>query len=96
VADACVDYPLPPNEEKTEILRVVVRESLSLDMIDRLVADICGVTEMLMNTDAVDLAAFQPGLAPSIEKQHANKGLRKEHKHKAQRPTTDGVYRTVC
>jgi glutamate decarboxylase len=94
VADSCTDYPLPPNEEKTEILRVVVRESLSLDMIDRLVTDICGVTEMLIKTDAVDLAAFQP--SPSIEKQHANKGLRKEHKHKAQRPAGDGVYRTVC
>ncbi|KAB2099867.1 Glutamate decarboxylase [Alternaria gaisen] len=90
------NYPLPPGEEKTEILRVVVRESLSLDMIDRLVTDICGVTEMLMKTDAVDLSAFQPGASPSIEKQHANKGLQREHKHKAQRPSSDGVYRTVC
>lgn len=90
------DYPLPPKEEKTEILRVVVRESLSIDMIDRLVTDICGVTEMLMKTDAIDLAAFQPGANPSVEKQHASKGLRKEHKHKAQRPTKHGVYRTVC
>jgi glutamate decarboxylase len=96
MADLCTDYPLPPNEEKTEILRVVVRETLSLDLIDRLITDICGVTEMLMKTDAVDLAAFQPGVSPSIEKQHANKGLRHEHKHKAQRPTADGVYRTVC
>jgi glutamate decarboxylase len=47
VANKCVDYPLPPNEEKTEILRVVVRESLSLDMIDRLVADIIQVMEQL-------------------------------------------------
>jgi glutamate decarboxylase len=86
---------LPPNEEKTEILRVVVRESLSLDMIDRLITDIIGVTELLIKTDAVDLAAFQPGVA-SIEKTHASKGLKKEHKHKAQRPTADGVYRTVC
>ncbi|CAG5155544.1 uncharacterized protein ALTATR162_LOCUS3714 [Alternaria atra] len=90
------NYPLPPSEEKTEILRVVVRESLSLDMIDRLVTDICGVTEMLMKTDSVDLAAFQPGASPSIEKQHANKGLKKEHKHKAQNPSSNGVYRTVC
>ncbi|KAI9872816.1 MAG: hypothetical protein M1823_008076, partial [Watsoniomyces obsoletus] len=81
-------------EEKTEILRVVVRESLSLDMIDRLVTDICGVTEMLMKTDAVDLAAFQPGTSPSIEKKHANKGLSKAHKHKAQNPSSNGVYRT--
>jgi glutamate decarboxylase len=78
------DYPLPPNEDKTEILRVVVRESLSLDMIDRLVTDIC----------AVNLAAFQP--SSSVEKTHANKGLKKEHKHKAERPMSEGVHRTVC
>lgn len=64
-------------------------------MIDRLVTDICSVTELLMKTDAVDLAAFQPGAA-STEKTHANKGLKKEHKHKARHPTSDGVYRTVC
>lgn len=73
---------------------MVVRESLSLDMIDRLVTDICSVTELLIKTDSADLAAFQP--SASVEKTHANKGLKKEHKHKAQRPTSDGVYRTVC
>lgn len=74
----------------------MVRESLSLDMIDRLVTDICATTELLMRTDAVDLAAFQPGTSASTEKMHASKGLKKEHKHKAQRPTSDGVYRAVC
>ncbi|KAH7090332.1 pyridoxal phosphate-dependent transferase [Paraphoma chrysanthemicola] len=88
------NYPLPPNTDKTEILRVVVRESLSLDMIDRLITDICSVTEQLMNTDAVDLAAFQPSV--STEKEHANKGLQSKHKHKARRPMSDGVHRTVC
>jgi glutamate decarboxylase len=38
------NYPLPPNEEKTEISRVVVRESMSLDLLDRLVSDIISVT----------------------------------------------------
>lgn len=47
MANMRVDYPLPPNEEKTEILRVVVRESLSLDMIDRLVTDIIQIMEQL-------------------------------------------------
>ena len=75
---------------------MVVRESLSLDMIDRLVTDICAVTELSMKTDAVDLAAFQPGPSASVEKTHASKGLKHEHKHKAQRPTSDGVYRAVC
>lgn len=89
------DYPLPPGEEKTEILRVVVRESLSLDMIDRLITDIIEVTELLMKTDTADLAAFQPTGA-SVEKNFASKGLQQKHKHKAERPTKDGVYRSVC
>ncbi|KAF2131139.1 glutamate decarboxylase [Dothidotthia symphoricarpi CBS 119687] len=89
------NYPLPPNEEKTEILRVVVRESLSLDMIDRLVTDICAITETLMNTDAVDLAAWQPS-SSSVEKKHGSQGLTSQHKHKAKRPMSEGVHRTVC
>lgn len=65
-------------------------------MIDRLVTDIIAVTETLINTDAVDLAAFQPSAAPSIEKQHASTGLPKHQKHKAKHPTHKGVYRAVC
>lgn len=34
------NYPLPPNCEDTEILRVVVRESLSGDLARKLIADI--------------------------------------------------------
>lgn len=62
----CADYPLPPNEEKTEILRVVVRESLSIDMIDRLITDICSITENLMQSDQFDVAAWQPA-SQSVE-----------------------------
>ncbi|KAF2873081.1 pyridoxal phosphate-dependent transferase [Massariosphaeria phaeospora] len=89
------NYPLPPNEEKTEILRVVVRESLSLDMIDRLLAAICSVTETLMKSDVFDLAAWEPSL-PSIEKQHASAGLQGKDKHKGKRPMHHGVHRSVC
>jgi len=89
------NYPLPPNEEKTEILRVVVRESLSLDMIHRLIFDICDVTEMLMKSDEFDLAALQPS-GQSVEKSHASKGLKAEHKHKAKHPPLHRVYRSVC
>ncbi|KAJ4297851.1 glutamate decarboxylase gad1 [Kalmusia sp. IMI 367209] len=87
-------YPLPPNEEKTQILRVVVRETLSLDMIDRLVTDICNVTESMMKTDAVDLAAWQP--TQSAEKQQSSPGLPSHEKHKARRPMHEGVHRSVC
>lgn len=89
------NYPLPPKEDKTEILRVVVRESMSLDLLDRLITDIIAVTEQLMNSDPMDLSAFQSG-ATSIEKQHQSKGFDHANKHKAQRPMSKGVHRTVC
>jgi glutamate decarboxylase len=92
------DYPLPPNEEKTEILRVVVRESMSLDLLDRLIADICSVTETLMSSDKIDLQAWQPDVlsSRSIEKVHASLGHTAQHKHKAKRPMEEGVHRAVC
>ena len=86
------NYPLPPKEEKTEILRVVVRESMSPDLLDRLITDIIAVTEQLMDADPMDLSAFQPG-ATSIEKQHQSKGVKHANKHKAQPPMSN---RTVC
>lgn len=67
------DYPLPPSEEKTEILRVVVRESLSLDMIDRLVTDIGHVMEQLMVSTVVDLV---PRLHTDVSAVHRRNGSR--------------------
>ena len=90
------DYPLPPNEEKIEILRVVVRESMSRDLLDRLITDIFQVTETLMETDATDLQAYQPSAPTSIEKKVASKGHDHKNKHKASRPMSEGVHRSVC
>lgn len=42
------NYPLPPGEDKTEILRIVVRESMSMDLLDRLIADLCQITQNLI------------------------------------------------
>lgn len=42
------NYELPPNEQKTEILRVVVRQSLSIDLLDRLMEDISNITNILL------------------------------------------------
>ena len=89
------NYPLPPTENATEILRVVVRESMSLDLLDRLISDIVAVTETLMDSDAVDLAALQPG-ATTIEKLAMSAGLDAKNKDQAQRPMSDGVHRGVC
>ncbi|BFZ58529.1 glutamate decarboxylase gad1 [Savitreella phatthalungensis] len=86
------NYPLPENEEKVEILRVVVRESCSTSMVDRLIEDLISTVETLQNADAVDMNAlagrkFQP---ESHEQKHARRGKKagtkahKEHmsKHK--------------
>lgn len=89
-----VDYPLPPHEDDIEILRIVVRENLSLDMIDHLIVDICSVTETLMQSDAIDLQALQSWT--SIEKRHATAGLLAKDKHKARQPMKKGVHRSVC
>ena len=89
------NYPLPPKCEKTEILRVVVRESMSMDLLDRLITDIISITEQLMNSDPMDLAAFQPG-ATSIEKHYQSRGVDHQSKHKAKKPMKEGVHRSVC
>ncbi|OJJ50140.1 hypothetical protein ASPZODRAFT_128759 [Penicilliopsis zonata CBS 506.65] len=87
------NYPLPPNEEKTEILRVVVRESHNLDLIDRLIADICSVTQALIDNEVPDLSAWQP-FSHSVEKEHQSLG--QKDPRKAKRPMSEGIHRGVC
>lgn len=90
------NYPLPPNEDSLEILRVVVRESMSFDLLDRLITDICATTEQLMESDEVDLAPFQfhPGSKPQGkgEKKKEHKG----HGRGGNKPMSEGVHRSVC
>jgi len=69
---------------------------MSLDLMDRLISDIIAVTQTLMNSDAMDLAAFQPGAATSVEKEHGSLGYSAQDRHKAKRPIGEGVHRTVC
>jgi glutamate decarboxylase len=76
-------------------MRVVVRESLSLDMIDHLVTDICAVTETLMKSDTMNLETLQPWRT-SIEKAHSSRGLLAKDRHKARQPMSKGVHRSVC
>lgn len=54
------NYNAPPNEEATEILRVVVRETLSTDLIERLIVDILEITESLQSPDNVLVATSAP------------------------------------
>ena len=77
-------------------MRVVVRESMSMDLLDRLITDICSVMEGIMETSSeVDLSVWQPTNS-SVEKKHANKGHDHKNKHKASRPMSEGVHRSVC
>jgi len=92
------NYPLPPQEEKIEILRVVVRESMSFDLLDRLIADICLTTQSLIDSDNSDLSILNQSKNTSIEKQHGTVG--KKHSHGqgkgGKRPMSEGVHRSVC
>jgi glutamate decarboxylase len=97
--DYDVDYPLPPKEEKGEILRAVVRESMAADLIDRLVADIVAVTEKLMVTEPVDLAALQTP-PTGIERRLARAGYQREQAKKvagpSKKPASKGIHGQVC
>ncbi|KAH7634443.1 pyridoxal phosphate-dependent transferase [Sordaria sp. MPI-SDFR-AT-0083] len=80
------NYALPPNEDQTEILRVVIRESFSFDLIDRLVTDLVSVTETLMENDEVDLSVLQGnqgGRRKPVTKQDKKK--QKEEKEKEEK-----------
>lgn len=54
--------------QETEILRVVVRESMSADLLDMLISDIMSTTETIIGSDAIDLTCFSRPQAPRIEK----------------------------
>jgi len=94
------NYPLPPNQENVEILRVVVRESMSFDLLDRLIADICETTQNLIDSDSADLKILQAGKDTSIEKVYSSKGQshdgKSSHAMIGKHPMTKGVHRSVC
>ncbi|KXJ94177.1 pyridoxal phosphate-dependent transferase [Microdochium bolleyi] len=93
------NYALPPNEDKTEILRVVVRETMSFDLLDRLISDLVTVTQTLMEHDAVDLDILQgakgPGLTSPLKDHDKRKGPHHGTRHKGPR-LADGIHRAVC
>ena len=94
---AKIDYPLPPKEDSTEILRVVVRETMSMDLLDRLISDIFAVTENVMNSDEIDLKVWQPFQNKnSAESTQGSLGAKSHETHKHKRPMSHGVHRTVC
>lgn len=89
------NYPLPPNEQKNEILRVVVRQSFSFDLIDRLVGDIVDIIEILI---------AQKDYVPEAPKSQAQKmeeilgHKEKSFRYQLERAQTemDKFFRRVC
>jgi len=104
------NYGLPPNAQDIEILRVVVRESMGSDLLDRLIGDLLSTTETLMSSDAVDIEAFAHPQQPRIEKQIMSMGrsIHKNHgsghgghgehvkNEELTRTGEKGVLKTVC
>jgi glutamate decarboxylase len=53
------NYPLPPDEENVEILRIVVRESFSQDLVDTVISDLIWAVETLAASESgFDAEAF--------------------------------------
>ncbi|KAI1658659.1 glutamate decarboxylase [Daldinia decipiens] len=96
------NYALPPNEDKIEILRIVIRESMSLDLLDRLIADLVSVTQTLIDNDAVDLSILQKQkpVGDSRPRKDASKGGLSEGSAKVPEGKAarmaEGIHRTVC
>jgi glutamate decarboxylase len=87
------NYALPPNEDKTEILRVVIRESMSFDLLDRLITDLVVVTQNLIEHDKVDLSVL-------LKQKKKPKQVTGEGKDTQDSQTEDktgkGIHRAVC
>lgn len=85
------NYPLPPDAESQEILRVVCRVELGQDLIHRLIRDILKVTESLIKSYEIYHQAVESGeagksskyvynLLTSIASGAENEQAKKEHK----------------
>lgn len=84
------NYALPPKEDGTEILRVVIRENMSFDLLDRLVTDIVQVTETLIDHDGGDLSILQK----HVHHSHRRPGQKGHHGHHAHHKKHGGVKKT--
>lgn len=101
------NYALPPDADKLEILRVVVRETMSFDLLEKLVTDIVAVTETLMEKDEIDLDTLRDNHAvqrgpvtqgdrekKEKEKREGKSAAGKRHHHV--RRMAGGIHHSVC
>ncbi|KAI0101343.1 glutamate decarboxylase [Nemania sp. FL0031] len=90
------NYALPPNENQTEILRVVVRESLSLDLLDRLISDLVSVTQTLIDNQEAGVSALQHRDAGNAGMLYDLKESQRKTVEGVVKRLQDGIHRTVC
>ncbi|CEL60368.1 glutamate decarboxylase [Rhizoctonia solani AG-1 IB] len=86
------NYALPPNEQDIEILRIVVRESMSADLVEKVVVDILQITETLINGSG-EGAMMATVTAPPVSKDKAGHS-QLDDSHPDQQSTT--TYAKTC
>ncbi|KAK4187257.1 glutamate decarboxylase [Podospora australis] len=89
------NYALPPDENETVILRVVIRESMSFDLLDELITDLIHVTETLMDHDEVDLSIFHKMRRKGTKKTKHDHHKEKKGSEEGKR-LGEGIHRSVC
>ncbi|RYC57217.1 hypothetical protein CHU98_g8990 [Xylaria longipes] len=87
------NYALPPNENQTEILRIVVRESMSLDLLDRLISDLVSVTQTLIEKRDADASVLQHR---DLQHKDEKKDTPQQTSEGAVKRLEDGIHRSVC
>ncbi|QKX59996.1 uncharacterized protein TRUGW13939_07138 [Talaromyces rugulosus] len=93
------NYPLPPTANEIEILRVVIRESMSADLLERLISDIVAVTERLVKSDPVDLSNLQTEAHHTRIERHQRKSKAHEQQNSGKnwmKSMGQGVHKSVC
>ncbi|KAF8336574.1 pyridoxal phosphate-dependent transferase [Cantharellus anzutake] len=89
------NYNMPPNVEKVEVLRIVVRESMNPDIIERVAADILEITEQLTKTDSgvfqMQLAFSSSNLSPNTIEHEIGK-----FKAESDAPREQQTYSRIC
>ncbi|KAI5305174.1 hypothetical protein KEM56_005090 [Ascosphaera pollenicola] len=79
------NYALPEKLHKTYILRCVIRESMSRDLIQNLLKDVVEATEHLLNSDPMDLLSLG-GSEDSVDMLKAAQRMGKGSERKKQSP----------
>jgi glutamate decarboxylase len=85
------NYRLPPNEDATEIMRIVVRETMTYDIMERLLQDMGQTVQMLMERDEVDLSMLQ-----QRRKKMELKGAKQEPFPDKEKMIDTNLHKSVC